>query len=738
MSRLLTLAAGLALAAAQLSSTSLENHVDALTLGSSFNPVQEAYWTGFPHHRRTPFAVSPDGKTAYLAYLDASGTGVHVQGVDPKTFAAVGTPVTIKAGEEAGGLVAHNDGFAILTNEVVSGESKDPLPVLYKYTNGKQTFRTLLGGSGLGGDSLASPDINGDLVFSGKAGYYAAYIVVTSYSGSASGHFGDAIRYITTDGKIEEIAGASSSWGCSHNTGIAFEEADEPPFASLCAEDQGAIWLNTETQGMGNNGVKVSNEMTINGGSNEPMGGMGGSYSSLARFIGSDSYIFSWVSRGAIDLTLNDWMGQGYTKAQNRTNNRNVAIALFSDKKTLVGEQATSEVGAADGDSQVNWVTEGANDCSNAHAAAFDASNALVTWEEISNPVCPFEAMGCKGKFAGTKFQLVDSKGKKVGEPISSDDTYVAGDMVTMADGRICWPYVNMAWSLDGPTQGSDVTKISFACMSNGAGSGSGSGSTPASSAAASQPAATKSAAASSAKPSAVQSTPAAVEPTSVQAVEESTQESATVPEGAPRPSFASVSQDVTNVLPAPTNGAASSAAAEEPTSVAVEEPSSVVIKPSDIAVEEPSSVVIKPSQPAATTAPDAEAPVATESAAPETGDDEDCDEEPSSVVITPSQPAATDAEEPVATESAAPETGDDEDCDEEPVSEAAGATTEAAQAPSATQVPTGTRTRKTRPTRRPRPSGYPWGSGNQVKSQCIPKTVTRTVYVTATAVPTL
>ncbi|KAJ3471541.1 hypothetical protein MRS44_001640 [Fusarium solani] len=736
MSRLLTLAAGLALAAAQLSSTSLENHVDALTLGSSFNPVQEAYWTGFPHHRRTPFAVSPDGKTAYLAYLDASGTGVHVQGVDPKTFAAVGTPVTVKAGEEAGGLVAHNDGFALLTNEVVSGESKDPLPVLYKYTNGKQTFRTLLGGSGLGGDSLASPDINGDLVFSEKAGYYAAYIVVTSYSGSASGHFGDAIRYITTDGKIEEIAGASSSWGCSHNTGIAFEEADAPPFASLCAEDQGAIWLNTETQGMGNNGVKVSNEMTINGGSNEPMGGMGGSYSSLARFIGSDSYIFSWVSRGAIDLTLNDWMGQGYTKAQNRTNNRNVAIALFSDKKTLVGEQATSQVGAADGDSQVNWVTDGANDCSNAHAAAFDASNALVTWEEISNPVCPFEAMGCKGKFAGTKFQLVDSKGKKVGEPISSDDTYVAGDMVTMADGRICWPYVNMAWSLDGPTQGSDVTKISFACVSNGAGSGSGSGSTPASSAAASQPAATKSAAASSAKPSAVKSTPAAVEPTSVQAVEESTQESATVPEGAPRPSFAPVSQDVTNVLPEPTNGAASSAAAEEPTSVAVEEPSSVVIKPSDIAVEEPSSVVIKPSQPAATTAPDAEAPVATESAAPETGDDEDCDEEPSSVAITPSQPAATDAESPVATESAAPETGDDEDCDEEPVSEAVGATTEAAQAPSATQVPTGTRTRKTRPTRRPRPSGYPWGSGNQVNSQCSTKTVTHTVYVTATAAP--
>ncbi|KAF4975656.1 hypothetical protein FZEAL_7591 [Fusarium zealandicum] len=526
MSRLLTFTAGLALAAAALTSSSLENHVDSLALTSSFNPIQEAYWTGLPHHRRTPFAVSPSGKKAFLAYLDASGTGVHVQGVDPKTFAAVGNAVTIKSGEEAGGLVAHEDGFALLTNEMVSGESEHPLPVMYRYTDGTQTFRTLLGGPGFEGDSLASPDINGDLVFSEKAGYYAAYIVVTSYGGPSSGHFGDAIRYITTAGKVETIPGASSSWGCSHNTGIAFEEADEPPFASCCAEDQGAIWLNTETQGMGNDGVKVANSHVINGASDEPMGGMGGSYSVLARFIGSDSYIFSWVSRGAVDLTINDWMGEGYTHSKNRTNNRNVAIAVMTDKKTLLGEQATSKVGAADGDSQVNWVTDGANDCSNAHVATFDASSALITWEEISNPVCANEAMGCSGKFAGTKFQLVDSKGTKVGEPLSSDDTYVAGDMVTMADGRICWPYVNMAWSLDGPAQGSDVKKISFACMSNGgSGSGSGSGASP-----------TKASTATKPSNSAAQSSKVSAKPSSVPDVEEPAQVPATVPRDAPKP----------------------------------------------------------------------------------------------------------------------------------------------------------------------------------------------------------
>ena len=456
-----------------LSESSLQKHVDSVTLSHSFNPIISAYWTSYPHHRRTPFAVSPDGKTAYLAYLDSSGTGVHIQQIDPTTFASVGNAVSVSSGKEAGGLVAHDDGFALLTNEVSSSSGTDiPIPVIYRFKNGSQSWKTFIGGPGVDSDgSNASPDINGDLVFSAEAGYYAAYIVVTAYEGGASGHYGDAIRYLDTDGNIKKIDGASSSWGCSHNTGIAFEAADAAPFASICAEDQGAIWLNTKGQGMSTAGVKISNEKVINGASNEPMGGMGGSYSALARFIDQDSYIFSWVSRGAIDLTPNEWMGTGYTKAHNRTNNRNVAIATFSDKFTLDGEEATSVVGAADADSQVNWITQGSNDCSNAHVAAFDGSNALITWEEIENPTCDFEAMGCRGQFAGTFYQLVNNKGEKIGSPVKSTDSFVAGDMVTMADGRICWPYVSMTWDLSGPISGSSTDKISFACMSTGSGS---------------------------------------------------------------------------------------------------------------------------------------------------------------------------------------------------------------------------------------------------------------------------
>ncbi|SPO03670.1 related to MUC1 Extracellular alpha-1,4-glucan glucosidase [Cephalotrichum gorgonifer] len=472
---LLLTAGPIAQSSSGLSDSSLEKHVDIVTLGHSFNPVIAAYRTGYPHHRRTPFAVSPNRRTGYLAYLDASGTGVHVQPINPSTFAAMGDTVTVSAGKEAGGLVAHDDdAFAILTNEISPSSGSDiPIPVIYRFKNGRQVWKTFIGGPNLdsGGSSHASPDINGDLVFSEKYGHYAAYIVVTAYEGWASGHFGDAIRYLDTDGNIKEISGASSSWGCSHNTGIAFEAADAPPFASICAEDQGAIWLTTKGQGMATAGKKISNELTVNGGSNEPMGGMGGSYSALARFVGQDSYIFAWVSRGAVDLTPNDWMGTGYTKSQGRTENRNVAIALFSDKNTLVDEEATSEIGAADGDNQVTWVTEGSNDCSNAHAAAFNSSNALITWEEIQDPICDFEAMGCRGKFAGTFYQLVNSKGEKVGVPVKSTDSFVAGDMVTVSEGRVCWPYISMDWDLSGPASVSSVRKMSFACISTASGS---------------------------------------------------------------------------------------------------------------------------------------------------------------------------------------------------------------------------------------------------------------------------
>jgi hypothetical protein len=136
-----------------LGDASISSFPNSLTLSSSFDPVKAAYWTGLPHHRRTPFSVSPDGKSAYLAYLDSTYANVVVQQVDVSTFAAVGTAVSI-AGYEAAGLVAQNDGFALMATVNATGTTdlptdNYPIVSLIRYKNGAEAWRTPLNGPGV-------------------------------------------------------------------------------------------------------------------------------------------------------------------------------------------------------------------------------------------------------------------------------------------------------------------------------------------------------------------------------------------------------------------------------------------------------------------------------------------------------------------------------------------------------------------------------------------------------------
>ncbi|KAG8699082.1 hypothetical protein FRC09_006846 [Ceratobasidium sp. 395] len=459
---------------AALSASNLKVNSDTLTLPASFDPIQAAYWTGLPHHRRTPFAVSPDGKSAYLAFLSAAKDAVYVQPVNPTTFAASGDAVKIANAKEAGGLVAHNDGFALLTTLPVPAgtpaastpPNSYPIVTLIRYKNGSQAWSTALNGPGVHPSFglTATPDINGDLAYSPESGMYGAYFVVTAYTGSASGHFGDSVQYVNDAGVLQNIP-QSSAWGCSHNTGIAFEAAAAPPFASVCAEDHGAIWLNTDTRSM--NGIKIANENATNGVS---VGGMSGSYSNLAA-LADGRYIFAWQSRGAVNLTPDAWMGNGFTQASPRWLNHNVAIASLNAKNKLAGPQAISTVGAASGDDQVIWITKDSGiDHQNVRVASAGSGQlAVVTWEQITSPKCQPVPLSCSGTFAGTYAQLVDATGtgSAVGAPINLGvNVTVSGDIATIGT-NVCWPFVKQTWDLSKPkSTGPAVTKMSFACLS--------------------------------------------------------------------------------------------------------------------------------------------------------------------------------------------------------------------------------------------------------------------------------
>lgn len=166
-----------------LGDASISTFPNSLTLASKFDPIKAAYWTGLPHHRRTPFSVSPDGKSAYIAYLDSSYAKVYVQQVSLADFSAVGDAVSVTA-YEATGLVAQNDGFALMATVNATGTNlpinRSPIVSVVRYKNGAKSWETALNGPGVhASDRLtSSPDANGDLVYSATAGLYAGYFVV--------------------------------------------------------------------------------------------------------------------------------------------------------------------------------------------------------------------------------------------------------------------------------------------------------------------------------------------------------------------------------------------------------------------------------------------------------------------------------------------------------------------------------------------------------------------------------
>ena len=49
-----------------------------------------------------------------MAYLDTTYASVVVQPIDPSTFEAKGSAITIRKAREVSGIVAQNDGFAVL------------------------------------------------------------------------------------------------------------------------------------------------------------------------------------------------------------------------------------------------------------------------------------------------------------------------------------------------------------------------------------------------------------------------------------------------------------------------------------------------------------------------------------------------------------------------------------------------------------------------------------------------
>ncbi|MCX4763683.1 hypothetical protein OG562_22500 [Streptomyces sp. NBC_01275] len=128
-----------------------------------------------------------------------------------------------------GGLVAHDDGFALLTGVSDANKWGDTAAALIRYKGGSVLFDKKLTGAA---SNDTSPVLDCALKWNGSQ--YGAYFVVHGAGGFVDGHYGDKLAYVDDAGTTKS---GGWDWGCSHNEGIALAPAASGPFPSLCFDD---------------------------------------------------------------------------------------------------------------------------------------------------------------------------------------------------------------------------------------------------------------------------------------------------------------------------------------------------------------------------------------------------------------------------------------------------------------------------------------------------------------------
>ncbi|MFJ6895900.1 hypothetical protein [Streptomyces hokutonensis] len=380
---------------------------------------------------RTTTAVAPNG-TLRVAWPAADG--VHVT---PLNAAGVrsGADTVVKGAKEVGGLVAHNDGFALLTRVADTNKWKETAAAIIRYTNGKQTFRTKLTGTA---SNDTSPGLDGQLTWNGTK--YGAYFVVHGAGGFADGHFGDKLAYISAKGA--KLSGGWS-WGCSHNEGIALHAETTGAFTSLCFDDwRSGLFVST---GIGAPDVApvVQREQCWAGYCGGTFPGRTGDLVKSA----SGRYATAFASRGAASAKKNsaDSSGRGWTVTP-KTSTHQVAVAFMASRSSGPGKAVylTSAAG-----------TENVN----VHIAPYGKDRLLVSWESLKGAKCA--AGTCTGTFTGTHLRLIDWNGKfQSADKVVS--TRISGDIAVLKNGTLAWAYAPVTPSYASPLNGASPTATSL------------------------------------------------------------------------------------------------------------------------------------------------------------------------------------------------------------------------------------------------------------------------------------
>ncbi len=388
-------------------------------LSAGYNNSRE--WT------RTATAVAPNG-TLRVAW--PASDGIHVT---PLTAAGrrSGADTVVKGTKEVGGLVAHNDGFALLTRVSDSNKWKETAAALIRYSNGKQAWRTKLTGTS---SNDTAPLLDGQLAWNGRK--YGAYFVVHGAGGFADGHFGDKLSYV---GPMGKKLNGGWNWGCSHNEGIALRAESSGAFTSLCFDDwRSGLFVSTGIAAPDNAPV-VQREQCWAGYYGGTFAGRTGDIVKSA----TGRYATAFASRGAASAKKNpeDSSGRGWT-VKPKTATHQVAIAFLKNRNTPAGKPVY--LTSAKGTEHVN-----------VRVAPYGKNRLLVSYETLKNAKC---ANGtCTGTFTGTHVRLVDWNGKLQGAD-KVVNARISGDIAVLKNGTLTWAYAPVSPAYSPPLNGASPT----------------------------------------------------------------------------------------------------------------------------------------------------------------------------------------------------------------------------------------------------------------------------------------
>ncbi|WP_416977883.1 RICIN domain-containing protein [Streptomyces sp. T028] len=391
--------------------TSLAEHltVSKVTLPTAFSYLESGY-NGLPQWTRVDTQAAPDGS---LRVAWPASDGVHVTSLSSK-LAREGSDTVVPGTKEVSGLVAHDDGFALLTRVADSNKWNDTAAALVRYKNGSALFNKKLTGTA---SNDTSPVLDGALRWNGSQ--YGAYFVVHGAGGFADGHYGDKQVYVDGTGTTKS---GGWDWGCSHNEGIALAAGDSGAFPSVCFDDwRSGLFVST--------GIAAPDEAPVVQREQCWAGYCGGAYPSSSGDLVKTStggYATAFADRGAASAVKNsaDSSGRGWTVTP-KTDTHQVTVALLKNASTP--------------GSTVTLTDDKGTDHVNVHVAPY-GKNLLVSWESVANATCKDGT--CTGKFTGTHLQVIDPTGKPVGED-EVVDAHISGDITTLPDGSLSWAFVS-------------------------------------------------------------------------------------------------------------------------------------------------------------------------------------------------------------------------------------------------------------------------------------------------------